>query len=118
MLALGERQLQERSLKHPIATRTITANDTMIDTDILVKGNAAGGNITYTLLTAAGREGRRIIVKKIDATDNLVTIDAAGTETLDGALTISLTQKNACREYISDGTNWQLVAAFGNATSL
>lgn len=118
LLARAIRQLQESFRRHPIEVVTVTANYTMVDIDALILGNAASGSLTVTLLTAAGREGRRIAVKKTDSSINTVTIDAAGSETLDGATTVVLTQQNAVRDYISDGTNWRLLSAIGNATGL
>ncbi len=118
IMSVGVRQLQERSLKYPVEVVSTTANYTMVDTDRLIKVNATDGDRTVTLLTAAAREGRAIYVKKMDATANLVTIDAAGSETLDDATTVSLTQKNAVRGYMSDGVNWMLISSIGTATEL
>ena len=118
IIANALKQLQERIRLHPVEVVTATADYTMVDIDLMILGNATVAAFTVTLLTAAGREGRRIIVKKIDATENIVTIDAAGSETLDGYTTAGLTQLNSVREYVSDGTNWRLVSAVGNANAL
>ena len=118
ILAGGIRQLQGRSRMYPVVVMAVSANYTMTDEDALVEMDATAGNRTVTLLTAASREGRRIVVKKTDASDNLVIIDGAGSETLEGSLTVSLTQKGSTREYISDGENWKLISAIGNATTL
>lgn len=118
MLAQSLRQVQETIRKVPTKVLSITASYTMDDADALILANATGGAITITLLTAAGRGGRRIIVKKTDASANLVTIDGAGSETLDDSLSLGLSQKNATREYMSDGTNWKLISEIGNATAL
>jgi hypothetical protein len=117
-LARAIRQLQEIMRLSPVVVSSVSASYTMTDIDSLVLVDCTSGAKTVTLLTAAGRSGREITVKKIDATDNLATIDAAGSETLDGALTVGLSQKNASRTYKSDGTNWRLVAAVGNADTL
>lgn len=112
------RQIQERARLLPVRVVSVSAAYAMVDIDALILCDATSAAFTVTLLTAAGREGRRIIVKKTDTTDNIVTIDAAGSETLDGAATVGLMQKNAMREYISDGTNWRLIGSIGNANSL
>ena len=112
------RQVQERIRLFQIEVVTTTVSYTMVDIDSLILGDATAASITVTLLTAAGREGRDIYVKKIDTSDNTVTIDAEGTETLDGSTTIVLTQRNAVRGYRSDGTNWRLISSLGNATTL
>ncbi len=118
MLARALRQVQETIRKVPTKVLSITASYTMDDADALILGDATSGAITVTLLTAKGREGRRIIVKKTDASANLVTLDAAGAETLDHSLTVGLSEKDALREYMSDGVGWQLISAIGNATAL
>lgn len=118
LLAVAIRQAQTLLRLMPVTVVSVSADYTMVDIDALIKVDATTGGKTVSLLTAAGRAGRRIIVKKTDASANTVTIDPAGSETLDGSSAISLTQQYAVREYMSDGTNWQLIAAIGNATSL
>lgn len=118
LLARAIIQMQERLRRHPIEVVAVTAAYTVLDIDLLILADATAGNVTVTLPTAVAREGRRIAVKKTDATVNLVIIDPDGTETIDGSTTISLTQQNALREMVSDGTNWQLISAIGTATAL
>jgi hypothetical protein len=118
LLARAVQQLQERSRQHPVEVVTVTSSYTVLDPDLLILANASSGDVTVTLQTAAGRERRRVIVKKTDTSSNLVIIDPDGSETIDGSSTISLTQKNAVREMMSDGTNWRLISALGNATAL
>jgi hypothetical protein len=112
------RQLQEHMLLFPTGIRTLTASATMIDTDALILANATSGDVTVTLLTAKARTGRDIFVKKTDSSANAVIIDPEGSETLDGAATISLLSQNAVRGYRSDGTNWRLISSLGNASGL
>lgn len=118
MVAQALRQLQARSLRHPIEIASVTANYSMSDIDLIILADATAGDVTISLLSAVGRYGRRVIVKKIDASVNLVIIDPSGTETIDGSSTISLTQRYAMREMLSDNANWQLIGAIGNATAL
>lgn len=118
LLAKAVQQLQQRSRQHPAEIVTVTANYAILDVDLLVLADATSGDVTVTLQTAAGRERRRIIIKKTDTSANLVIINPAGTETIDGVSSISLTQLNAAREMVSDGTNWHLISALGNAEAL
>lgn len=118
ILAEGVRHLQDYSTRHPIEAISISATYTMADIDLLIVADATAAAITVNLLTAAGREGRRIIVQKSDASANLVTIDPAGTEKLNDSTTVGLSQKNSSREYVSNGVDWRLIAAIGNATDL
>jgi hypothetical protein len=53
--------------------------------------DATSGNITINLPAISGRIGRIYIIKKTDASVNTVTIDASGSETIDGITTYVLT---------------------------
>lgn len=65
--------------------RTISGNDSQVLTDQVVRADASGGSITYTLLTAVGQGGTILTVKKIDSSDaNTVTVATTGGETIDG----------------------------------
>ncbi len=55
-------------------------------TDYTILCNAVGGNMTINLPAATGT-GRILNIKKIDASAYTVTVDANGSETIDGALT-------------------------------
>jgi len=95
----------------PGGVRAVTAATTELMTDRLVLGDATGGAFTVTLLTAAGREGHEITVKKTDVSGNAVTIDGAGSETIDGATTVALSAQYSSRRLVSDGTNWHVIAS-------
>lgn len=112
------RQLQDIIRIYPVGVVSISATYSMVDIDLLILADATSLAFPVNLLTAKGREGRRFIVKKTDASNNVVTITPSGTEKLDNASTVGLTEKNAAREYVSDGTNWQLIGALGNANTL
>lgn len=102
--------LFRRAKKHPEEVSEATAAYTVDDDDLVVLCDATGGAFTVTLLTAAGREGQRLIVKKTDAGVNVITIDGAGAETIDGAAAVTLTVQYSTKELVSDGTNWHLVS--------
>ena len=65
------------------------------------------GTYTVSLYTAAGNAGRTVTVKNIGS--GAVTVDGAGSETLDGATTVVIGAKYQSLTAISDGTNWHLV---------
>jgi hypothetical protein len=71
--------------------------------------DASGAARTITLPTASSAKWRKYIIKKIDASANTVTIDASGAETIDGALTITLTVQWQSIEIQSNGTSWIIV---------
>jgi hypothetical protein len=81
---------------------TSTAASTT-DYTIVVNPNAVAG--TVTLPAAASNTGRCYVVKHANASQNTVTIDPNGAETIDGNATLVLTARQAA--YIqSDGAAW------------
>ncbi len=78
------------------------------DHDKVFVVDASSGPITVTLPVATPN-GFRIHVKKIDPTANAVTVDADGTDTIDGSLTAVISGQNDSIPINSDGTNWVLL---------
>ncbi|MEE8186462.1 MAG: hypothetical protein V3T99_02230, partial [Nitrososphaerales archaeon] len=65
------------------------------------------------LPTAIGIEGRRYIIKKINAGGMIPTIDPSGSETIDGSEFYSgLDTENESVEVISDGSNWFIIGQY------
>lgn len=86
-----------------------TANYTVVeaDRDKLIVADATNGAITIALLAAAtAGDGFMLAVKKSDSSANAVTIDANSSETIDGALTLALSNQNEVAVLISNGTSW------------
>ena len=77
--------------------------------DEILLGNASAGIQVFTLPTATTIKGRRYTFKKVDSSGNAVTIDANGSETIDGALTYNLNAQWSYVEIVSDGNNWLVV---------
>lgn len=82
------------------------------------------GAFTVTLLAAATATAGYMIGIKNVGTD-LVTIDADGTETIDGSETITLIDPNDTVVLVCDGSNWLIAAALtsvvfdaGNASTV
>jgi len=85
---------------------TKTANYIASDRDcVLADASTAALTITLPSPTA----NAEVIVKKIDATANTVTISPAATETIDGATSLVLDTQYEAYHLISDGTNWFIV---------
>jgi len=82
---------------------------TIVEGDDIILCDCTSGAITINLLTAVGRTGKRIDIKKIDSSAYAVTIDANGTETIDGALTQTCYGQYDSYTLISDGTNWSII---------
>lgn len=75
--------------------------------DVLILCDTSGGAVTITLYTAVGNTGRFIRVKKSDSSANPCTVDANGSQTIDGALTKTINNQYQNLEVVSDGANWQ-----------
>lgn len=67
--------------------------------------NATSGNINISLPTAAGNQAS-FLIKKIDSSSNLVSIDPYSSETIDGESLIYLYDQYNYIQIQSDGTNW------------
>lgn len=85
--------------------RTVTGTVTARPIDRVLKADASGGAATVNLPSAAPNPVTYTIVK-VDATGNTVTIDPAGTETVNGASTRVLSAQWETVTLRSDGSNW------------
>jgi len=88
----------------------VTASYTMSVDDSVVLVDASGGARTVTLKPARECEQKRITIKKIDSSGNAVTIDADGSETIDGAATKSLASQYNYIELVAEGGAWWIVS--------
>jgi hypothetical protein len=97
-------------IDYPVVTKTGAA--TLTDSERVVLADATTAGFTLTLPTAAVSAPYAIFyIKKIDtALANIVTIDPNGSETIDGMLTITLTNRGETVMLQSDGTNWRLLS--------
>jgi hypothetical protein len=86
---------------------TVSTNTTLSNSDNIVLCTNSASSITVSLPTAVGISGRIYTIKRTSTQD--VIIDPAGTETIDGNLTITLTSSTdraSLAIIISDGSNW------------
>ena len=96
---------KRKSHIRPIITSNYTVSP--IDEIVLVDATAAG--ITVSLPPALSLTGYSFKIIKIDSSANAVTIDADGTETISGSLTLALDQQWLSAEVESIGTGWVVV---------
>ena len=99
------RGIKHEALHPTDVPATVSATYTMVDSDSMILCKADNA-MTIFLLTAAGREGRELTVKKIDAGVRPVLVDANGTETIDGAAVMTVTAQYNFMTIKSDNTNW------------
>jgi hypothetical protein len=92
------------------AVTTISSAGSTTAGHSIVLLDSTGGAFTLTLLSAATYgAGRELILKRKEGGANAVTVDAAGSETIDGALTVSLGAWTKVT-LLSDGTNWLIIS--------
>jgi len=94
-------------------TNSASASLTAVDGINVQLVNATSGAVTLTLPTAVGN-GASFIIKKTDSSANIVTIDGASSETIDGDLTYKLYDQYNYVEIVSNGTNWVVTNEFNN----
>lgn len=87
---------------------TYTSGSIADDVSLLLV-SASAGAVTITLPPVNEQKHRVLTIKKTDSTANAVTIDANGSETIDGALTTSLTTQWQSRTLQCDGAAWFLI---------
>lgn len=88
----------------------VIANYSMIPADKVILANAVAGGFIVTLpLVADCTDGTMFVIKKTDATANIVTVDGNGAETIDGALNYTLTVPNESIKVVSYGGNWYVI---------
>lgn len=91
------------------AARTVTQSGTILLTDWELRADATAGNLLLTLPTALAGKGVQIHVKKIDLTDNTVTVAGAGNDQIDGGATAVLTVQHESITIASDGSQWDIL---------
>lgn len=105
-------QVSELNTAAKTASFTAFADDATGSPKNLYFCNTTGGSITVTLPTAASgaaSRGRVVTFVKMHASNNLI-LDGDGSETINGATTLTMTAIYDYRTIISDGTNWVVIS--------
>ena len=89
--------------------KAITTSYTQSLNDGLILADATAGAITVTLQPALNCTQKRIVIKKIDSTFNIIKIDANSTETIDGSLTKTLYFLYESYELMPYNGNWYII---------
>ena len=87
--------------------KTITANYTLI-VILICLSDASSNVITVTLDDAKNYSGKSITIKKIDSSNNNVTIASVSPQTIDGQSSIIINQQYSSVSLMSDGSNWHV----------
>jgi hypothetical protein len=92
----------------PFTAGVGAASTTALTTDYTIAVDPTTIAATVNLPAAAGVTGQIFVVKHVNASANTVTLDANGSETIDGNLTLVLTAYNAATVQ-STGTGWVIL---------
>jgi hypothetical protein len=95
------------SLALPISTKTTSY--TLTQDDHTVLSDATAGAMTISLPSPTGIAGRVYVIKKIDASVNIVKVRCSGTDTIDGNTERNLTVRYESIKIQTDGTNWYII---------
>lgn len=93
---------------HGVSSATNTARD-----DHIIGVDTTGGAVTITLDTDDVESGRALIVKDEggNAGSANITIDTEGSETIDGAASVTISTNYGYRNLYSDGSNWFIMGS-------
>jgi hypothetical protein len=92
-----------------LLVRQISTTTTVSQSDEVITVDATGGAVTVALPPIARARNRHLYVKKIDASANAVTVNPFGSETVDGAATVSTTTQYGGFELVAGSTEWHLL---------
>ena len=92
-----------------LPTTPLTAGITVTPSGDTYTCNALAGAITMTLVAASSCANKVYRFKKTDVSRNLVTIQAAGSDTIDGQATQTLSNPYDTLTIVSDGTVWWVI---------
>jgi hypothetical protein len=92
---------------YTVTTVSTTYSETATSGTRIIKGNTTGGAFSITLPTAVGNTAT-IIIKKTAGAPAL-TVDGAGSETIDDGLTAVINRVYESITLVSDNANWLIV---------
>ena len=88
-----------------VLARTLAAAGTMNSADGLILADASAGAMTITALDAGELINKVVIIKKIDASANLVYVKCSGSDTIEGSATRTLAAQYDSIRICSSGSS-------------
>lgn len=86
--------------------RTLSASGSALITDYLLGCDATSAGFTVTLPTVLDARGMVLLIVKTDATANVLTIAAAGSDAVNGAATQTVSTQWGGFQLYCDGVSW------------
>ncbi len=105
LFGLADGRLEHRGAVQ-VPVRTITEDEVLQATDLIVLVDATADPVTLSLPPAGDWPGRMVTVKKTDAGGNAATIAADGAEEVEGGSTLVLAAEGDVARLVSEGSAW------------
>lgn len=96
-----------------LTPKAISASYTLSpEEDRLVLVTTSTSTITLTLPLASSADAVEYIIKKVDSGTGQVDVTRAGSDTIDGATSVTLLSQYQVLRIASDGTSWHVTGAY------
>jgi len=93
-----------------VGIASVSAAYTVAENIFYVRADVSGAGFTVTLPLALGRDGRMILVKKIDSSGNTLTVGISGSDTIEGSASVTTTTQYKSWLFISNGNaTWERI---------
>lgn len=86
-----------------------TTNYVALITDYIIRADSSAGAITITLPTTIGNTGKSFVIKKIDASVNIVNIGTTLSQTIDGSTIIPIYDQYTAITVHCNGVSWDII---------
>ena len=107
---IAERLNRQSQTQQPFYPYVPTTSSVTVTSDYgFYPCDASGGAVAVTMPSAVAHNGYEFDIKKTDSSGNAVTITPFGSETIDGAASVSMIVPQTCLTLKSDGSNWHIV---------
>lgn len=103
-------QIAAQAITGHLPYREVTADTTLTGDDVVLYVDASAAGVTVTLPPAAGHGRRVLIVMKVDASANTVTVDGNGAETINGAATVTVFMQWTVLVFHCVENGWRILA--------
>lgn len=105
---LGSRTLTQLDATSGGSTVITINNNYTASTQNIILCDASSGAFTITLPLASSNTNKVYTIKKIDNTNNLVTIDGNGSETIDDEINQTINKFDSLK-IVCNGTGWKII---------
>lgn len=91
----------------PTTTKTLSYD--ILPTDYTIRVNAVANAVTITLPNATTNIEKIYVVKRVDSSANIVTINTTSSQTIDGSLSVTISTQYKSLMFQSNGTSWDII---------